>query len=359
MTKEETILWVHPVQGADNNGGDKDTPLRTLNEAARRVNESTGSEPVTIVLADGIYAVNETVVFKPEHRSFSKTARLTIRAEVLPDDLAWHTGRMPTIMHVIPIPLEWKGRPEGWIDGMLIETSHVSILGLKILGIPIVESPQPGLLRRLYGISRLRRDLEDLEIGHCLFAGDSVTNPHHVGIIAHGNSVDVHHCLFRGLKISVVYWSGGSSGHAMRYCLCDGVYGSAVWTSGIADDFEYRNNVIVNSNYVWTYQSGKSAAADVDGGGAQQAAPSAENPQAGNRYKAIDCLFAGNGSLTGSGTGARLEYEDIDSSFLELVGTLIADQPIRLEHDQTKQNYLHPVDGSDAATIGAGLFLNV
>jgi hypothetical protein len=74
--------------------------------------------------------------------------------------------------------------------------------------LPVVESPKPGLIRRLYAISRLRRDLEDLEIAQCLFAGDEVTNPNHVAIIAHGNGVNVHHCVLRGLKISVqLSWS--------------------------------------------------------------------------------------------------------------------------------------------------------
>lgn len=232
MNNHQDTIFLHPGIGEDTNPGTQDSPLRTLAEAARRVSQTTGSGPVTIILSEGIYSVGETTLLKPERRSFSRTERLTIRAELLPDDPEWHTGRMPTLIHTMPIPAEWTERPDGWLDGMLIETRHVSILGLKILGIPLVESPQPGMLRRLYAISRLRRDLEDLEIGHCLFAGDEVTNPHHVGIIAHGNGVDLHHCLFRGLKISVVYWSGGSSGHAMRNCLCDGVYGSAVCLLG-------------------------------------------------------------------------------------------------------------------------------
>jgi hypothetical protein len=73
-------LYVYSAHGVDTNVGTKDTPLRMLAEAARRVNESTGSGPMTIVLAEGIYAIGQTVVFKPEHRSFSKTARLTIRS---------------------------------------------------------------------------------------------------------------------------------------------------------------------------------------------------------------------------------------------------------------------------------------
>jgi hypothetical protein len=318
MAAEGSTIYLHPARGADTNSGAKVNPLRTLAEAARRINQSNGQGAMTIVLSEGIYAVGETTLLKPERRSFSKTERLTIRAEVLPDDPEWNTGSMPTLIHTMPIPPTWNGRPDplgGAADGMMIETSHVTIQGLKILGLPVVETPKPGLIRRLYGISRLRRDLEDLEIAQCLFAGDEVTNPNHVSIIANGNGVDVHHCIFRGMKISVVYWTGGSGGHAMKNCICDGVYGSGVWTAGIQDDFEYRNNVIMNGNYVWTYQGGASALADAGGRGGRQAAP----PQAKQQK--------------------------------------VTDQSVVLERDQTKRNYLHPVAGSEAAKIGAGLFL--
>jgi hypothetical protein len=50
-----------------------------------------------------VYAVGETATFKPVQRRFTKTERLTIRAEVLPDDSEWHTGRMPTLIHTLPL----------------------------------------------------------------------------------------------------------------------------------------------------------------------------------------------------------------------------------------------------------------
>jgi hypothetical protein len=360
MNQQQNTLYLHPAHGADTNSGAQDSPLRTLVEAARRVNQISGAGSITIILSEGIYAIGETVVFKPEHWTFSREERLTIRAEVLPDDPEWDTGRMPTLIHTMPLSATWNGRPDplgGAVDGMLIETSHVTIQGLKILGLPVVESPKPGLIRRLYAISRLRRDLEDLEIAQCLFAGDEVTNPNHVGIIAHGNGVNVHHCVFRGLKISVVYWTPGSTGHAMRNCLCDGLYGSAVWTWVNADDFDYRNNVVESCNYVWTASALADTDVRLDGRGGQSPAPSQSKAPERGSYQVIDSYFANNRRLTGSGTGARLEYQDIDSSFLELVGTKVLDQPVVLEHDQTKRNYLHPVAGSDAAKVGAGLFL--
>ena len=354
-------LWVNPASGADTNSGGKASPLRTLAEAARRVSQSSGDGAMTIVLTEGIHVIGETTLLKPERRSFSRTGRLTIRAEALPDDPEWNTGRMPTLIHTMPIPPTWNGRADplgGAADGMMIETSHVTIQGLKILGLPVVETPKPGVIRRLYGISRLRRDLEDLEIAQCLFAGEEVTNPSHVAIIANGDGVNVHHCVFRGAKISVVYWTPGSKGHAMTHCLCHDLYGSGVWTAGIANDFDYRNNVVEGCNYVWTAQGGASALADAVGRGGRSGAPAAPaKPPEPAHYKVIDSYFARNRRLTGSGTGARLEYADIDSSFLELVGTKVSDQEVVLERDQTKRNYLHPVAGSEPAKAGAGLFV--
>jgi hypothetical protein len=253
---------------------------------------------------------------------------LTIRAEVLPGEPGWHIGRM------------------------------------RILGIPVVETPQTGQIKRLCAISRLRRDLDDLAIGQCLFVGDDETVPNHVGIIANGNGVNVHHCIFRGLKISVVYWTPGSTDHAMTNCLCHKVYGSGVWTAGISSDFLYRNNVVDGGNYVWTAQGGASALADAGGrggrpGAAAPAAPTPTQPQAAIQYRIIGSYFANNRRLAGSGTGARLQYADIDPSFLTLVDTKVTDQSLALETDSTKLDYLHPVAGSEAAKIGAGLLMKL
>ncbi len=355
----ETI-YVNPGRGRDNNSGAKDAPLKSLGEVARRVNASTGTGAFTAILAEGIYSVDETVLLSPKNRKFTKENRLTIRAEVLPDDPEWNIGRMPTLIHTMPLGSSWNGRPDplgGVADGILVEASHVTIQGLRILGIPVVESPKPGQIRRLYAISRLRRDLEDLEVAQCLLVGDELIAPNHVSIIANGNGVNVHHCIFRGQKISVVYWTPGSTGHSLHHCVLHDLYGSAVWTSGVANDFEYKNNVVSDSNYIWTAQGGASALADAQGRGGRQAAPATAQAKAAVHYKIIDSYLAHNRRLAGSGTGARLEYQDIDAGFLEMVRTKTSEQTIVFERDQSKRNYLHPVAGSEAAKVGAGLFL--
>jgi hypothetical protein len=74
------------------------------------------------------------------------------------------------------------------------------------------------------------------------------------------------------------------------------------------------------------------------------------------RYTVKGSLFAGNRKFTGSGAGPAQNFRDNDPSFLELVDTKRIDQPIELENE-SKKNYLHPIAGSEAAKVGAGLFL--
>lgn len=368
---DEQTMYLDPVKGADSNAGSETAPLKTLAGAAARVNKLTQPGPVTVILQEGVYAVNETALFKPA-RPFTKGERLTIRAAVLPDDPDWNPSRMPTLIHTMPLAPDWNGRRDpfgGVAYGMQIETSHATVQGLRLFGIPIIERPSPGAIHRLYAIGRSGRSLDDLEIKQCLFAGDEVTNPHHLSLLINGSGLLVDHCVFYRVKQTVVYWSPGTGGHAMRNCL---VYGcrAGVWTSGIANDFDYQNNVVSNGEFVWIGQGARSAQRELQQlGGPPNGASRPDGPPPGGpppgaqpagpppHYVVKGSLFAGNRKFTGSGAGPALNFRDNDPSFLELVGTKRTDQPIELEMDETKRNYLHPVAGSEAAQIGAGLFL--
>ena len=382
---EERAIYLNPVSGADSNSGAKSAPMRTLAAAANRANAITEAGPTTLILDEGIYAVNETAIFKPA-TPYSQAERLTVRAAVLPDDPDWNPARMPTLIHTMPLDANWMGRPDqfgGVAYGMQIETSHVTIQGLKILGLPVVEHPKAGAIHRLYAIGRLDRTLEDLEVKQCLFAGDEVTNPNHLALLINGSSLVVDHCVFYNVKQTAVYWTGGTKGHAMRNCLVYGSYACGIWTSGVANDLDYRNNIVSASNYVWIGQGAQSAQAEMGQfagapgggrgfppggppaggfpgggppGGRAGGPPSGPTPPE-SRYTVRNCLFAGNKKFTGSGAGPALNFRDNDPSFLELVDTKRTDQPIELELDQTKRNYLHAVAGSEAAKIGAGLFI--
>jgi hypothetical protein len=116
-----------------------------------------------------------------------------------------------------------------------------------------------------------------------------------------------------------------------------------------------------NGNYVWTAQGGASAAADAGGRTGRQGAAAGQpvgppQSRAPIQYNVTGSYFARNRRLAGSGTGARLEYSDIDPSFLTLTDTRITEQSVEFERDSTKLDYLHPVASSEAARIGAGLF---
>lgn len=345
-----TMIYINPATGDDTNTGTKDQPLRTIPAAADAVNESNGDEPVTIVLSPGIYSMDRTALFQPPNRNFTKEARLTIRAEILPDDEEWNAGSMPTIIHTMPLSENWNGRKDpfgGVAYGMQVETSHVTIQGLKILGIPVVEHPLEGYIQRIYPIGRMNPELDDLEISQCLFAGDEVTNPNHLPILANGTGIAVDHCIFYKVKQAIVYWSRNSTGHSMRNSLIYGNYGCGIWTSAIANDFEFDNNVIANGNYVWISQTSR------DRGQQEVGNASSSDPIL---YKVKNSLFAGNEKYVGSGGGPALNFRDVEPVMLELINTEITETPIELEFDQTKKNYLHPIEGSEAAKMGVGFF---
>ena len=82
----------------------------------------------------------------------------------------------------------------------------------------------------------------------------------------------------------------------------------------------------------------------------------AENVKTPILYLVKNSLFAGNKKYVGTGGGPALNFRDIDPSVLNLVGTKISVEPIKLEFDQSKKNYLHPAEGTEAAAFGAGLF---
>ncbi|HEY3439511.1 MAG TPA: hypothetical protein VGK29_02110 [Paludibaculum sp.] len=198
-----------------------------------------------------------------------------------------------------------------------------------------------------------------------------MTNPHHLPLLINGSGLVVDHCIFYRVKQSVVYWSPGSKGHAMRNCV---IYGcrAGVWTSGIANDFDYRNNVVANGEFVWIGQGARSVQAELQqlagrAGGPPPGGPPPDGRSPGRqpegptppeaRYTVRGSLFAGNRKFTGSGARPALNFRDNDPSFLVLVETRRIDQRIELEMDESKRDYLHPMAGSEAAKIGAGLFL--
>jgi hypothetical protein len=334
--EDRTAIYLHPA-GSDANPGSRDRPLKTLARAARLVNAATGNEAIDIVLSEGVYALDEPALFQPARRSFTKTARLTVRAEVLPDDDGWTPRSMPVLIHTMPLSPNWMGRPDpfgGVAYGMQFETSHVTVRGLRILGSPYVESPGLKMIRRVYPIAREGAALDDLEIQQCLFAGNRETVEMHCAVLARGHGVVVDHCVFYGCKITVVYWTGQARGCAMRHTLVHGSYVTGAWLCAIADDFDFRGNVVSSCHSAVLFQGPV------------------------GKYNLASSLLAGNRHLYGTGFGPAVNFRPLPPSTIALpASSQVSNEPVEIELDQTKRNYMHVVSGAPGSEIGAGLFL--
>ncbi|WP_199136000.1 hypothetical protein [Pedobacter sp. ASV12] len=325
-------LYVNPQAGNDANSGIKTSPLKTLMEAARRVNLNQERTSTTIFLAEGIHLLTQTVVFTND--KYTLKNRLIIRACVMPDDADWTPQKMPIVVTAVPL-VSGVGGEEA--KGIQPEVSHVTIEGLRFTGSPDYAYVDGKNLRRSYPIWRDGKKLDDLLVTQCLFAGNVDVLPLHVGIIANGYGLVIDHCVFFNCKNPVVFWQtdgGTGSPNAMRYSLVYGCYFSGVWTtqSTNGDDFEFHHNIIANSSTVWIREKGST-----------------------RRYKAADCLFTDYTNLAGYGSGPLSGNDATSTDFLEMKNVQTTGS-VKIEKDQSKRNYLQLAEGSMGSNLKAGLF---
>lgn len=334
---ERGELHLNPQSGVDSNTGQKENPLLTLREAALRINTSGGEGAVTVFLSEGIYALDTTVRFEPTKRKFTRENRLTIRAEILPDDPDWNPGKMPVLISAMPFENIPDDRLGGASNGIQIETSHVTIQGLRVLGSPVHEQPQEGKVIRNYPIIREGRDLDDLRVTQCLFLGDIHAAPNHLPVLASGQGVVVDHCVFYGVKDAVVFWFSDRPAEncEMHHNLIVNIYGAAVWTWSLAEDFKYYNNVVTNAEAFWIL-----------------------NKDEKNSFNLSNSLVVGYNHLVNKGGGPAGLGETADLSKLKLGEKVIIQKEGRLEivKDPISKYYLQLAPGSLGSELGAGLF---
>lgn len=334
------VIYLDPEHGQDENIGVKDSPLRSLYEAARRINQGNGAGAITIILREGIYGLDARVTFQPVNWHFNKEERLTIRAEVLPDDPEWHPGKMPVIVSTMPLNFKPGGKEDplkGTSYGIQIEISHVTIQGLRVLGTPVHEQPEEGAVRRNYPIVREGEDLFDLHVTQCLFIGDRHAIPNHVAILASGHGVVVDHNVFYGVKDAVVFWDSDrpAEGCEMHHNLMIDNYGAAVWAWSAASDLKYYNNVVANTNVFWVLDE-----------------------EAKTTYQLSNSMVLGYEELVTKGGGPASTGVEADPAMLKLGKDVILkkDASVEVVEDQTQRNYLHLKPGSPGADLRAGLF---
>jgi len=320
-------LHINPKTGNDKNPGSPSQPLKTLREAANRINANSAKEATIIILSEGVYPLTETVLVN--NNKFSAENRLAIRAELLPDDPNWSPQRMPIITTTMTgIPTQGDGEEA---RGLEIEASHVTIQALRFTGSPVYYYIDAKQNRRYYPIWRDGKNLDDLVVTQCLFAGNVDVSPIRVAIIANGHGLVLDHCVFFNCQNPVVFWNaqGGTSlRNAMRYCLVYEANYSGVWTSTqTGDDFEFHHNVIANSRTAWIRDD--------------------ESPR---HYRIHDCLLANNMKTTGNGGDTAINHDFLNMENVQLSGV------VEIEKDQSKNNYLQLKEGSLGSKLQAGLF---
>lgn len=271
------VLHVDARTGDDGYPGTQDKPLRTIARAATLVNDREEPGPATLIIAAGLYSLDRCVAFRPS-RAFTEEGRLTIRASVLPDDHEWHVGLMPVI-----VSAENPDRPPtpGRISetySLKIQTSHVTVKGLRFLGNPLPHNWH-------CCIERIGAKLDDLLVAQCVFTANLDTSDIYCAALATGDRFVVDHCVFSGCHACTVFWDGpegvGGKGCAMRYCIVDGASISGVWTCQTAEDFQFHHNIVTDSEYVWM-----------------------RNPGDRQRYRLADCVAIDNKCFSGYGVAS-------------------------------------------------------
>jgi hypothetical protein len=320
-------LYINAKTGNDKNTGSQSQPLKTIGEAANRINANSTKEPTAVILSEGVYALTDTVLLN--NNKFSAENRLTIRAEVLPDDANWNPQRMPIITTIIAAtPTPGDGEEA---RGLEIEASHVTIEGLRFTGSPVYYYIDGKQSRRYYPIWRDGKNLDDLFVTQCLFAGNADVLPVRVAVIANGHGLVLDHCVFYNCQNPVVFWEaqdGTSHRNAMRHCLVYEANYSGVWTTTqTGDDFEFHHNVIANSRTAWIRDSDST-----------------------HRYQIHDCILANNAKTTGNGGDTVINNDFLKMEKVQLSGV------VEIERDQSKNNYLQLKEGSLGSNLQAGLF---
>jgi hypothetical protein len=333
-------IFINPNSGNDQNSGTKVSPLKSLSEAAKRVNNLEGKGAITIFLSNGVYGIAETAKFSPANWQFSKENRLTIRAEKLPDDSNWIPGDMPVMVSTMPFDIKETDDKNVEIGafnyGIFIGTSHVTIQGLRILGEPVHESPFKNILIRNYPIMWDGENLEDLRVTQCLFLGNKITLPNHLGVLAAGKELEVDHCVFYGIKDAVVMWNTPAEKCQMHHNLFANTYGAIVWSWSAAEDFKFYNNVISNANVIWVLDKDEK-----------------------NSYTIENSMIVGYKELVNKGGGAAGFGEKGNPDKLKLAKNVVIKKEgsLQINEDPTSRNYLQLQPGTAGTELGAGLFM--
>jgi len=327
LTIHAQTVYVDSNFGNDNNAGTKEAPLFSVNKAAEFINKKD-NDIYIININPGIYVLDKHILVTTEKAMTDK--HIVIEASVLPDDSTWAPEKMPIIVNSSKKG-EISGEDHSYVISFLIDENHVTIRGIKFHGYFYPNT-------RYFPIARFNKTKTGLLVEQCMFVGDKDASHIQVGIIAHGNEINVDHCVFYNVKNTVVFWQGAGDhikyGNSLTNSIIFGAFQSAVWTAWPDKDFIFKNNIVSGCKHVWVKNSFNTT-----------------------KYLIDNCVLVNNQYFKGIQYGPgvipgefEINEEDVIKEgviSLRLIDNI--DKPIPID-------YMHIIPDSPGYYIGAGLF---
>jgi hypothetical protein len=327
LTVHAQAVYVDSNIGNDNNLGTKEAPVFSIKKAAEII-RSKGNTIYTMKINPGIYVLDSHIPVATEKEMTDK--RIVIEASILPDDTSWTPEKMPVIASTAK-----KGEiPEFYhfVVSFLIDESHVTIRGIKFHGYFYPNT-------RYFPIARFNKTKTDLLVEQCMFIGDENISQIQVGIIAHGNEINVNHCIFYKVRNGVVFFQDSGDGIKTGNGITNSIiYGTlqGVWTGWPDKDFKFENNIVSNCKHVWVKNYFNAT----------------------KTYSMDNCVIVNNqyykviSDSIGALVPGEFEIEEknvIKNGEISLRLIEYVDKPLPID-------YLHIIPGSPGYDIGAGLF---
>jgi hypothetical protein len=321
------VVYVDGNTGNDKNPGTKEAPFYSINRAMEIIS-IPDNDIYTMKINPGIYVMEKHVVVSTTKDMTNK--RITIEAAILPDDQAWVPEKMPVI-----ICKGEKGQiAEGYnfVAAFLVDENHVTIRGMKFHGYFYPNT-------RYFPIARFNKQKTDLVVEQCMFVGDKNGSHIQVGIIAHGDQIQIDHCIFYNAKNAVVYWedsgTGSKTGNSFTNCIVYGAFQCAVWFAWPDKDFVFKNNIVTNCKHAWII-----------------------NEFNKTKYTIEKSIIINNQNYQGIASNSSVLPGNYEMNEIDIIKK--GEIKLRMMNDNTDDplpvDYLHVIPNSLGYDIGSGLF---
>ena len=320
-------IYIDSNTGNDNNNGTIESPLYSIGKAIKII-QNKDNNIFVMKINPGIYVLDKHIPIYTEKEITGR--RIVIEANIIPDDTSWTPEKMPVIISAAK-----KGEfPEfyNFVGAFLINENHVTIRGLKFHGYFYPNT-------RYFPISRFNKEKSDLLVEQCMFIGDKEASHIQVGIIAHGDKVNVDHCVFYNAKNAVVYWqddgTGSKTGNSFTNNIVYGAFQTAVWLAWPDNDFLFKNNIITNCKHAFIKNYFNNTKYSID-----------------NSYIVNNQFYQG----VADSSGVHPEEFALNETNITKEGEISLRLPDENVDKPLPVDYLHIIPGTTGYNLKAGLF---